>query len=169
MTVAELALGAQISPGMLSKIENGQISPSLSTLRTLANALSIPFTLLFASVDQRRDCSFVRAGEGVMVRRRGAGAGHEMQLLGYPLDGTTNAEPYLVTLTKDAVPQTDVRGEGIEFIYMLSGELEYIHSDQKFRLCPGDTLLFDSALPHGFSRLFKTPATYLSLILYPRR
>lgn len=169
MTVAELALAAQISPGMLSKIENGQISPSLSTLRTLANALKIPFTLLFASVDQRRGSSFVRAGEGVMVRHRGTGAGQEVHLLGYPLDGSIVAEPYLVTLSKASPPRTQLRAEGVELIYMLNGEIEYMHSNQRFRLCPGDTLLLDSSLPHGFSRLFKTPSSYLSLVLYPRR
>ena len=42
LTVAELAVASQISPGMLSKIENGQISPSLSTLQMLASALNVP-------------------------------------------------------------------------------------------------------------------------------
>ena len=39
LTVADLAGAAQISVGMLSKIENGQISPSLGTLQSLAEAL----------------------------------------------------------------------------------------------------------------------------------
>lgn len=40
LTVSELASVADISSGMLSKIENGQISPSLSTLQLLASALN---------------------------------------------------------------------------------------------------------------------------------
>src|SRR3569832_1193505 len=54
LTVAELATASQISPGMLSNIENGQISPSLSTLQMLASALNVP-----------------RAGRGAAGERRG--------------------------------------------------------------------------------------------------
>jgi len=42
--VAELAKATGLSVGMLSKIENGLISPSLTTLQTLASALSVPLT-----------------------------------------------------------------------------------------------------------------------------
>ena len=168
LTVAELATAADISPGMLSKIENGQISPSLGTLQTLASALNIPITLLFASYEQRRDCSYVKAGEGVVIRRRGTKVGHQYQLLGHSLDGDLVVEPYLITLADDAVPYTAFQHEGVEFIYMLTGELEYAHADRSYFLAAGDAILFDSAAPHGPARLIKTPMTYLSIIIYPR-
>ena len=60
LTVAELGAAAGISAGMLSKIENGAISPSLDTLNALAKALNVPITRLFAETDERRDCSFVK-------------------------------------------------------------------------------------------------------------
>src|SRR5690606_34581763 len=44
MTVAELAKQADLSAGMLSKIENGQTSPSLATLQALSVALHVPVT-----------------------------------------------------------------------------------------------------------------------------
>ena len=47
MTVANLAKQAQMSSGMLSKIENGLTSASLATLNALANALHVPVTSLF--------------------------------------------------------------------------------------------------------------------------
>ena len=62
LTVTELGAAAGISAGMLSKIENGTISPSLSTLSALAHALNVSISDLFAETDERRDCSFVRAG-----------------------------------------------------------------------------------------------------------
>ncbi len=168
LTVAELANAANISPGMLSKIENGQISASLGTLQTLAAALNIPITVLFASFEQRRDCSFVRAGEGVVIRRRGTKVGHQYQLLGHSLDGDVVVEPYLISLSEDAVPYTAFQHEGVEFIFMLSGEVEYSHADRTYHLHPGDAILFDSGAPHGPSKLLKTPMTYLSVIIYPR-
>ena len=68
LSVLDLAGAAKISAGMLSKIENGQISPSLSTLQAIANALAFPLSMLFAASEERRDCSFVRAQQGVVVR-----------------------------------------------------------------------------------------------------
>src|SRR5438128_10613153 len=65
LTVAELGLAAGISAGMLSKIENGAISPSLGTLDPLPQALNLPITDLFAESEERRACSFVRSGTGV--------------------------------------------------------------------------------------------------------
>lgn len=168
LTVAELATAAQISPGMLSKIENGQISPSLGTLQMLASALNIPLTVLFASFEQRRDCSYVRAGEGVVIRRRGTKVGHQYQLLGHSLDGPVVIEPYLITLSDDAAPYTGFQHEGVEFIFMLTGEVEYAHADRSYHLSPGDAILFDSEAPHGPARLIKSPMTYLSIIIYPR-
>jgi transcriptional regulator with XRE-family HTH domain len=168
LTVAELAAAAQISPGMLSKIENGQISPSLGTLQMLASALNLPLTVLFASFEQRRDCSYVKSGEGVVIRRRGTKVGHQYQLLGHSLDGPVVVEPYLITLSDDAAAYTGFQHEGVEFIFMLSGEVEYAHADRSYHLKAGDAILFDSAAPHGPARLIQTPMTYLSIIIYPR-
>ncbi len=168
LTVAELATASQISPGMLTKIENGQISPSLSTLQMLASALNVPLTVLFASFEQRRDCSYVKSGEGVVIRRRGTKVGHQYQLLGHSLDGPVVVEPYLITLSDDAVAYTGFQHEGVEFIFMLTGEVEYAHADRSYHLRAGDAVLFDSAAPHGPARLVETPMTYLSIIIYPR-
>src|SRR6202167_3404024 len=69
LTVSELGAAAGISAGMLSKIENGSISPSLGTLDALARALNVPLSRLFAETDERRDCSFVKANAGVRIER----------------------------------------------------------------------------------------------------
>jgi DNA-binding XRE family transcriptional regulator len=53
LTVAELGAAAGISTGMLSKVENGAISPSLATLHALAMALSVPITRLFTRIDDQ--------------------------------------------------------------------------------------------------------------------
>lgn len=168
LTVSELSTGADISPGMLSKIENGLISPSLATLQTLAGALNVPITLLFASFEQRRDCSYVKAGEGVTIRRRGTKVGHQYSLLGHSLAGEIGVEPYLITLTEDAVPYKAFQHDGVEFIYMLTGEVSYAHADRSYHLKPGDAILFDSGAPHGPDELIRLPMTYLSVIIYSR-
>ena len=81
LSVAHLANAAAISSGMLSKIENGQISPSLTTLQALSTALNVPITNLFSAFEEKRDCSYVKAGQGVAIDRRGTKVGHVYQLL----------------------------------------------------------------------------------------
>jgi transcriptional regulator with XRE-family HTH domain len=169
LTVSELASVADISTGMLSKIENGQISPSLSTLQLLASALNLPLTMLLASYDRGRGCSYVKKGEGVSIRRRGTKVGHNYHLLGQSLGGDVAVEPYLITLNKDAEAYTDFRHAGIEFIYMLSGKVSYAHGERSYLLEPGDTMMFDSSELHGPDKLLELPAIYLSIIIYERR
>jgi len=169
LTVAELGAAAGISAGMMSKIENGSISPSLATLSALAKALNVPIARLFRENGEERDCSFVKAGQGVRIERRGTKAGHLYDLLGHSLGGDVVVEPYLITLKGDAVPYTDFRHAGVEFIYMLSGKVRYRHADRLYLLEPGDALFFDAAARHGPEELIKAPMTYLSVIIYPRR
>src|SRR4029077_2877830 len=128
----------------LSKIENGAISPSLATLDVLAKALNVPISRLFAETDERRDCSFVKAGTGVRIERRGTKAGHLYDLLGHSLAGDIAVEPYLITLRSDAKPYTEFRHAGVEFIYMLTGKVRYRHADKSYILEPGDALFFDA-------------------------
>jgi transcriptional regulator with XRE-family HTH domain len=169
LTVAELGAAAGLSTGMLSKIENGSISPSLVTLGSLARALNVPISRLFSDTEEQRDCSFVKAGQGVRIERRGTKAGHLYDLLGHSLGGAIGVEPYLITLKTDAVPYTDFRHAGIEFIYMLSGKVRYRHADRSYLMEPGDALFFDAAARHGPEELIRGPMTYLSIIIYPRR
>jgi transcriptional regulator with XRE-family HTH domain len=168
LTVAELGAAAGISPGMLSKIENGAISPSLATLAALGKALNVPISRLFAETDEQRDCSFVKAGQGVRIERRGTKAGHHYDLLGHSLAGEIGVEPYLITLGQDAVPYTNFRHAGVEFLYMLSGKVRYRHADRLYLMAPGDALFFDAAARHGPEVLIETPMQYLSIIIYPR-
>jgi len=168
LSIADLAAAADMSPGMLSKIENGTISASLSSLDALSTALAVPITTLFAAHEDRRDCSFVEAGHGVVIERRGTKVGHVYNLLGHSLRGDVVLEPYLITLKEEAVPYTGFQHDGVEFIYMLSGEVTYRHAGQEYHLRPGDALMFDSGALHGPEHLVSLPATYLSIIVYPR-
>jgi uncharacterized RmlC-like cupin family protein len=128
----------------------------------------VPLTTFFSTYEEKRDCSYVKSGSGVVIERRGTKVGHQYSLLGHALGGAVVVEPYLITLHKDAAPYPAFQHEGAEFIYMLTGEVLYRHGDQSYRLTPGDALLFDSAAPHGPEKLLIKPMTYLSIITYTR-
>jgi len=168
LTIAELAAASEVSAGMLSKIENGMITPSLNTLDQLAKALNVPISQLFSEMEERRDCSFVKSGTGLRIERRGTKAGHLYDLLGHSLSGEIATEPYLITLSEDAVPYTNFRHAGLEFIYMLSGKVRYRHADRSYLMEPGDALFFDAAARHGPEQLIRAPMKYLSIIIYKR-
>ena len=169
LTGAELAGAADISTGMLSKIETGQISPSLTTIEAIARALNISIAALFTVSTDRRDCSFVKYGKGVVIDRRGTKAGHTYQLLGHSLSGDVAVEPYLITLSKNAKPYTAFQHVGVELIYMLTGRVTYRHEDRLYDMEPGDALFFDAEGLHGPEVLTDLPMTYISIIIYPRK
>lgn len=164
MTMADLSKATSISVGMLSKIENGQTSPSLATLQSLATALNIPLASFFQKFDDTREASFVKAGEGLVIERRGTRSGHIYQLLGAPLRNKVKMEPYLITLTSESDAYPIFQHPGVEFIYMLEGVLVYRHANKDFRLEPGDTLFFDAEAPHGPQEIVTVPCKYLSII-----
>ncbi|PZX12704.1 helix-turn-helix domain-containing protein [Celeribacter halophilus] len=170
LTGADLAAQTGLSVGMLSKIENGVISPSLNTISALAHALKVPLVQLFSGYEEERGCMHVKAGEGVEIERAGTRAGHQYSLLGHI--GSNNSgvvvEPYLITLdsTSDRFPA--FQHEGIEMLYMLEGRVNYRHGEQIYELEPGDSLLFDSDAPHGPEVIVELPAKYLSIITYPQ-
>jgi len=171
LTVSDIAGATGLSVGMLSKIENGNISPSLTTLQTLAKALGVPLTTLFQRFEERRGAVFVKAGEGVELERRGTRAGHQYNLLGHIATSASGVqvEPYLITLSTESDVFPTFQHEGLEFLYMLEGEVVYRHGDQLFPMQPGDSLFFDADAPHGPEALVDLPARYLSIISYGRR
>mgnify|MGYP000446629056 FL=1 len=170
ITVADLSQSTGLSIGMLSKIENGNTSPSLTTLQTLAHALSVPLTSFFRGFEEARVAVHTKSGEGVELEREGTRANHQYDLLGHIGANASGVivEPYLITLSDEADIFPTFQHGGIETIYMLEGEVDYRHGDDIYPLKPGDTLFFDADAPHGPQVLVKLPARYLAIISYPQ-
>jgi transcriptional regulator with XRE-family HTH domain len=164
LTLNDLARASNISGGMLSKIENGATSLSLASLQSLSKALHVPLTSFFRGYEETRDATFVRAGEGLKIERRGTRAGHQYQLLGHSRSRPLSVEPYLITLTESSDVFPVFQHDGIEFLYMLQGEVGYRHADKVFVLRPGDSLFFDADVPHGPEELRELPIRFLSVI-----
>lgn len=167
LKLSDLAATAGLSPGMLSKVENGQTSPSLATLQSLAQALNIPLASFFTKFDRKSDATFVKAGEGLTIERRGTTKGHRYQLLGHGLRADVGVEPYMITLDESSDAYPIFQHPGFEFIYIIEGALTYTHGDRQYRMEPGDSLFFDADIPHGPLELRRLPAVYLSVIVTP--
>ncbi len=168
ITIAELSEASGLSVGMLSKMENGSTSASLASLQIVSESLGVPISSFFKRFEETRLAVHVKSGEGFQAERRGTRAGHHYKLLGHIGSNTSGVivEPYLITLTEKSDTFPTFQHPGLEFLYMLEGEIEYRHGNKHYLLKPGDSLYFDADAPHGPGALIKLPAVYLSVISY---
>ena len=133
---------------MLSKIENAQASPSLSTLARISTALDVPLTAFFDSF-QAHTVLHVKAGRGLDLVPRGSRSGVRSQLLGNLRGTQRRLEPILYTLNRRSKVSESFRHPGTEFLYMIEGTMEYGYGAQRFILERGDSLQFDGEVTHG--------------------
>ncbi len=167
LTIAEVAAQAGISRGMVSKIENGQVSTSLETLSKIAQALGVSLAHLFRHYNMPSGgAQLVRTGEGMEVVRRGTRRGHTYHLLAYDQGPKKTFEPFLITMDDASEVFPTFEHPGTEFIHMLKGRIEYRHGLQTYMLEPGDSLTFRGDIPHGPERLLELPIHFLSIIIY---
>jgi transcriptional regulator with XRE-family HTH domain len=167
LSVGEMATRIGISKAMLSKIENAQTSCSLSTLALLARGFDVPATTLLRGAEADRPASFVAAGQGAPIVRRGTQRGHEYRLLGSLPGEHRRLESLLVTLNEASEVNPLFQHPGTEFIYMLEGEMVYGHGRSRYRLRPGDSLQIDGEGAHGPLELVEVPIRFLSVIAFP--
>ncbi|MBR0567035.1 helix-turn-helix transcriptional regulator [Azoarcus sp. L1K30] len=168
LTIADVATLANISRGMLSKIENAQTATSLDTLSRLAQALGVSLATLFKSYDvPSGSAQLVPKDEGMEVVRRGTKRGHTYHLLSYGQGPTKTFEPFLITIDHESETFPIFEHPGTEFIYMLEGCIEYRHGQHTYVLNPGDALTFDGEIPHGPEKLIQCPIRFLSILMYP--
>lgn len=167
LTIADVAEQAGISCGMLSKIENGQVSTSLESLSRIADALGVSLAHLFRYYNvPAGTAQLVKDGTGMEVVRRGTRHGHAYRLLAYDRGPQRMFEPFLVTMDDASEVYPSFEHPGTEFIYVLRGKMQYRHGNQTYLLEPGDSLTFRGDVPHGPDKLIKTPITMLSIMIY---
>lgn len=167
LKLADVARIAGISQGMLSKIENAQVSTSLDILSRLCDVLGMPMSKLFSQYDQPDGSAIlVKAGEGMEVVRRGTEKGHTYHLLNHTRGPKKNFEAYMVSMDDASEEFPTFSHPGTEFLHLLEGELIYRHGNQLYRMEAGDSLTFDGEVPHGPEQLVQVPIRLLSIMNY---
>jgi transcriptional regulator with XRE-family HTH domain len=166
LTMAQFAEVAEISLGMVSKIEHGQTSPSLSTLTRLAHAAEVPITAFFRGLDEEHDVVIVRGGERMEILHEGTGPGHIYEDLGSLRGPNRIIEPMMVTLesSNDVFPL--FQHEGVEFLHMLEGSMDYGYGPKTYTLCVGDTIQIHGEVAHGPVALLDMPVRFMSVKVY---
>ncbi|MBE7373681.1 helix-turn-helix domain-containing protein [Pseudomonas lopnurensis] len=169
LKIADVARIAGISQGMLSKIENAQVSTSLDSLSRLCDVLGMPMSKLFSQYDQQGSGALlVKQGEGMEVVRRGTEKGHTYHLLNHTRGPKKSFEAYMITMDDASEEFPTFSHPGTEFIHLLEGELIYRHGNLLYPMHAGDSLTFDGEVPHGPEKLVEVPIRLLSIMNYDK-
>lgn len=165
ITARDLAARAGVSAAMISRIESGQVSPSLSMLEMLAAALETPIAALFRDTGSAvSDFTHVRNGEGLKSRRMMGEHAHDFTALGFHRRLDMQFEAVMVTLERheDVAPPT-YTGHGCVFVYVLEGEALYRYGRQEVHLREGDSICLDAELRYGIQKVLTPRLRFLSV------
>ncbi|MEV6598453.1 helix-turn-helix domain-containing protein [Actinoplanes sp. NPDC051346] len=144
LTINQVAASAEVTKGFISRIERDETSPSVATLVTLCEVLSLPIGTLFES--PRTDV--VRKDDAPNIQLAGAGADERLltprgqarlQLIRSVIDPGGTGGPELYTLNCE-----------LEVLHVLEGTIDVVFSSGTERLGPGDTLTFSGREPHSW-------------------
>ncbi len=168
LSLKDLSELTGFSTALLSQMENHLVSPSLGTIIKLARALEVkvgdflgetkgePFTIV--RKDERKRVSRFASKDGVKY-------GYSYESLGFEKKDR-HMEPFIVTLEPATVPTTKTSvHEGEEFIFVLEGEMEVILGNHTDVLYPGDSIYYDSTIPHRV-QCHKDKVTKILAVLY---
>ena len=169
LTLQELSEKTGLSKGLISQIENEQVSPPISTLMKIANGLSVEISYFFEQDEPTEKITVIRKNERISSGRRGIkgniNIGYTYELLAHKRPHK-HMEPFLVTFEpKERDDVIMFNHEGEEFHFVLEGKLEMIaENHEPITLEEGDSLYFDSSIPHGFRGLEGKPAKTLTVV-----
>ena len=168
LSVTALAAKAKVSIAMISRIENGNVSPSLATLQALSDALSVSIMALFSNSSNSADVHHVRAGGGLATRRVTAGHAHDYFLLGKHVGPAGSFQSARIRITRENAGNLPrYQHEGYVFIHVIEGEAIYGCGSEDFAVAPGDTLSFDAKLPHGFRKISSDVIEFITVFTRP--
>lgn len=171
-TLQDVADMTGLSKPLLSQLENNVTAPPIATLIKVSMALGVKIGHFFqdASLDSR--VVVVRKENRHDIKRLShhdhyAGTGYRYKSLAYPMVNK-QMEPFFLEI--DPCEEKDIifnNHQGEEFIFILEGKIEFRNSKQTIVLNEGDSIYFDSAVPHGLRGL-DASCRVLAVIYVPR-
>lgn len=150
MRLVELAGHTGLSAAMLSKLERGQLFPTLPTLLRIALVFGVGLDHFFTAGAQRRAVGIVRRSERTRFPEKlgGRDVAWEFECLDFAAtERRLNA--YWVRFQRTSRPRPH-QHDGAEFIHVLKGELELDVAGETYALSGGDSIYFDSTQPHSY-------------------
>lgn len=164
LTARQLAAESGVSAAMISRIENGQVSPSISTLSALSKTLGVPLVSLFRETGtDHADFTHVKEGEGLLSTRVIDDHSHDFVNLAFHTRRDLQFEARKVTLLRQPASPPRYIGHGVVFIYALEGEAIYRYGQKDMTLKAGESLSLDAELSHGFIKIVTAEFVFLTV------
>ncbi len=167
LTLQDLSTATGLSKPLLSQIENEIVVPPISTLLKISRALDKDIAFFFQEPNDDRKIVVVRPFERERLDTRKLGrtdGGYSYESLAYK-KSRKNMEPFLVEFErKDKKEMSFYSHEGEEFLFVLEGDLEFRTRDEVHGLKKGDSLYFESDVPHSYRALGKKNAKAIVVI-----
>jgi transcriptional regulator with XRE-family HTH domain len=163
-TVERLAARAGVSGGLISQLERGIGNPSFMTLVRLAGALDLPLSAFFSGADVDPSALIVRLAERRRLEIPSDGIVHELLV-----PPTQQKLGVIKTILPPGFSNEDqpVVHPGEEVLIVIRGTLRGNVGDQPFVLNEGDSITFDSSIPHGLTNAGKKPVELLGISTPP--
>jgi transcriptional regulator with XRE-family HTH domain len=170
LSLQDISLRTDIDVSMLKQIEEGALAPPLGTIIKLAKALEMKIGY-FISGEEDRAYTIVRRDDRKVVSRydskRAKYYGYEYESLA-PHKKDRHMEPFLVTLEPAETEEERSAHDGQEFIFVLEGNMEVRLGEEIHVLEPGDTIYYDSTIPH-LVKCHGNKTTKILAVLYAER
>ena len=172
MTVEELAEASQSSEELIRQLENGALVPSLTPLLKIARALGVRLGTFLDDMPQSGPV-IIRAGRSEnVVRFSGKTEKPKKSALEFYSLASDKADRHMEPFIIDIHPSPDESHqlsshEGEEFIYVLSGEIEIFYGKDVQRLNAGDSIYYDSIVPHDVHAAGEEDAKILAVVYAP--
>lgn len=170
LTLQDLSALSGLSKPLLSQIENDQVIPPLATLLKIAKGLKVGIHFFFEEEEDRQKFVLLRNADLKSSRRRAGNDSPQNYLYHSLAPGMRHKsmEPFLVEFeTGDWKDSLLYKHDGEEFIYLLSGELEFHYGKEIMTLKAGDSIYYDSSESHGYISLGSEKAKAVA-VLYPK-
>ena len=166
MTLREMAKDVGVSPSFLSQVEQGKASPSLATLKSIADELQTTVGRLIDDDGIQGDERLVTTEKQRKAFKQ-SGNGIQMYLLSES-SPYKQMQPFLFKLGASAASgESTYSHYGQEFVLVLKGSLEIILGDKSYKIKKGDSIYFNSSTPHSFKNLFKGETQALWVVTPP--
>jgi transcriptional regulator with XRE-family HTH domain len=172
LTIKEMASGVGLSVGLISQIENEQVTPAISTLMKISSFLGVDMTYFFQAEEKRELLTVVREKERFTSSRRDVGGKLDLGYTYEPLafkQARKHMEPFIVTFDlKEREDMVFFSHEGEEFAYIMEGKAEFCIEDESTILEENDSLYFDSGKLHGYRAIGTRPCKALAVVYNKR-
>ncbi len=169
MGLVELSQHTGLSPALLSKLERDVMHPTLPTLLRIAMVFSVGLEYFF-NPEPKPVLEIVRKKDRLRFPDSpdNAKVAYYFESLDFPVPNRA-LDSYLAEFEPVAVERSRLHEHpGIEFLYVLSGKLELRTREDPHELSEGDSVYFDSTVPHGYRRIGAKRTTALVVTLAPR-